>query len=208
MLIVIILFCLVSFLFRNVLPAKITMDQQTVKLLTYKGNAQDVPIWRTRFVQKFRRKDSTNQYLKQSSNPMSLHHYQKGASSDEKNHKAWRLHMRRKLQTSRRNGTMCGAIWHWLKMQHSSCWWNMTVWEMTASEMEQRLGSFCKQDFRVQRRRRWWLWWHSLLDCSSRNLRIGIASSLEDRNCSQGYKKQGKQTQRPSSTPWSSMVCR
>ena len=57
------------------------------------------------------------------------------------------------------------------------------------------------------RRRQWWLWWHSLLNCSSRMLRIWIASSLEDRSCSPGYKKQGKQSQRPSSTPWHSMVC-
>ena len=53
--------------------------------------------------------------------------------------------MRRKLQKSRRNGTMCGAIWHWLQMQQPSCWWDMTVWEMRASEMEQRLGSVCKR---------------------------------------------------------------
>ena len=78
---------------------------------------------------------------------------------------------------------------------------------MTASEMEQRLGSFRKRDFRVWRRRQWWLRWHSLLDCSSRMLRIWIASSSEDSSCSQGYKKQGEQSQRPSFTPWSSMVC-
>ena len=71
----------------------------------------------------------------------------------------------------------------------------MTVWEMTASEMEQKLGSFCKRDFRVWRRQQWQLWWHSLLDCSSRMLRIWIASSSEDRSYSQGYKKQGKQSQ-------------
>ena len=42
---------------------------------------------------------------------------------------------------------------------------------------------------------------------SSRMLRIWIASSSEDRSCSQGYKKQEKQSQSPSSTPWYSMVC-
>ena len=78
---------------------------------------------------------------------------------------------------------------------------------MTASEMKQRLGSFCKRDFRVWRQRQWWLWWHRLLDCSSRMLMIWIVSSSEDSSCSQGHKKQAKQSQRPSSTPWSSMVC-
>ena len=63
------------------------------------------------------------------------------------------------------------------------------------------------RDFRVWRRRQWLLWWQSLLDCSSRIPRIWIASSSEDRSCSQGYKKEGKQSQRPSSTPWSSMGC-
>ena len=34
-----------------------------------------------------------------------------------------------------------------------------------------------------------------LARCSSRMLRIRIASSSEDKSCSQGYKKQGKQSQ-------------
>ena len=41
--------------------------------------------------------------------------------------------------------------------------------------------------------------------CSTAALRIWTASSSEDRSCSQGY-KQGKQSQRPSSTLWSSIV--
>ena len=48
MLRVIILFCLVPFLFRTLMHAQTTMDQQTVKLLTYSGKAQDFPIWSTR----------------------------------------------------------------------------------------------------------------------------------------------------------------
>ena len=78
---------------------------------------------------------------------------------------------------------------------------------MTASEMEQKLKSFRKRDYRVLRHRQWWFWWQSLRDCSSRILRIWIASSSEDRSCSHEYKKQGKQCQRPSSTLWFSMVC-
>ena len=50
MLTVIILFCLVPFLFTIVLPAQTTMDQQAMKLLTYTGNEEDFPIWSTRFV--------------------------------------------------------------------------------------------------------------------------------------------------------------
>ena len=46
----IILFCLVLFLFTTVLLLQTTMGQQTVKLLTYTGKAQDFPIWSTRFV--------------------------------------------------------------------------------------------------------------------------------------------------------------
>ena len=42
--------CLVPFLLKTVLPAQTTMDQQTVKLLTHTGKAQDFPMWSTRFV--------------------------------------------------------------------------------------------------------------------------------------------------------------
>ena len=96
--------------------------------------------------------------------------------------------MRRKLQRPSRNGTMCGAIWHWLQMQQHLCWWDMTVCEMTASEMEQSLGNFSGEiteygdsdsaDF-------------SGTACS-RILRIWTASALVDRSCSQGFKKQGR----------------
>ena len=41
----------------------------------------------------------------------------------------------------------------------------------------------------------------------SRMLNNWIASSSEDRSCSQGFKKQGKQSQGSFSTPRSSMVC-
>ena len=47
---IIILFCIVPFLFTTVLPAQTTTDQQTVKLLTYTGKPQDLPIYSTRFV--------------------------------------------------------------------------------------------------------------------------------------------------------------
>ena len=47
---VIILFCLIPFLFTTVLPAQTTMDQQTVKLLKYTLKAQDFPIWSAIFV--------------------------------------------------------------------------------------------------------------------------------------------------------------
>ena len=36
---------------------------------------------------------------------------------------------------------------------------------------------------------------------------IRTVSSSEDKSCSQGYRKQGKQSQIPSSTPWFSLVC-
>ena len=77
---------------------------------------------------------------------------------------------------------------------------------MTASEIEQKIekgfareisewGDANSGDF------------GDLLESSSRMLRIWIASSSKDRRCSQGYKKQGKRSQRPSSRPWSSMIC-
>ena len=82
------LFCLVPFLFTTVLPAQTMMDQQTVKLLTYTGKAQDFPIWSTRFVAMIKTKGlykSLPGIEQQPNEPAPLAN---GASNDEtKNHK-------------------------------------------------------------------------------------------------------------------------
>ena len=88
MLTVIILFCLVPFLFKTVLPAQTTMDQQTVKLLTYTGKAQDFPIWSTRFVTITQTKGLYKSLLRTEEQPNEPAPLANGASNDEKkNHK-------------------------------------------------------------------------------------------------------------------------
>ena len=85
---VIIFFCLVPFLFTTVWPAQTTMDQQTVKLLTYTGKAQDFPILSTRFVAMMQTKGLYKSLLgteEQTNEPAPLAN---GAGNDEKkNHK-------------------------------------------------------------------------------------------------------------------------
>ena len=88
MLTVIIIFCLVPFLFTIALPAQTTMDQQTVKLLTYTGKAQDFPIWSTRFVEMMQTKELYKSLLGTEEQPNEPAPLAKGASNDEKkNHK-------------------------------------------------------------------------------------------------------------------------
>ena len=85
---VIILFCLVPFLFTTVLPAQTTMDQQTVKLLTYTGKAQDFPIWSTRFVAMMKTKRLYESLLGTEDQPNEPEPLANGASNHEKkNHK-------------------------------------------------------------------------------------------------------------------------
>ena len=85
---VIILFCLVPFLFTTVLPAQTTMDQQTVKLLTYTGKAQDFAIWSTRFVAMMQTKGLYKSLLGTDEQPNKPAPLDTGASNDEKkNHK-------------------------------------------------------------------------------------------------------------------------
>ena len=85
---VIILLCLVLLRFTNVLPAQTTMDQQTVKLLTYTGKAQDFPIWSTRFVAMMQTKRLYKPLLGTEEQPNEPAPLAKMASNDEKkNHK-------------------------------------------------------------------------------------------------------------------------
>ena len=85
---VIILFCLVLFLFTTVLPAQTTMDQQTVKLLTNTGKAQDFAIWSTTFVAMMQTKGLYKSLLGRDEQPNEPAPLANGASNDEKkNHK-------------------------------------------------------------------------------------------------------------------------
>ena len=85
---VIILYCLVPFLFTTVLPAQTTMDQQTVKLLTYTRKAQDFPIWSTRFGATIQTKGLDKSLLDSEEQPNEPEPLANGASNHErKNHK-------------------------------------------------------------------------------------------------------------------------
>ena len=81
---VIILFCLVPFLLTNVLPNQTTMDQQTVKLLTYTGKAQDFLILSTRFVAMMQTKGLYKSLLGTEEQPNEPAPPANGASNDEK----------------------------------------------------------------------------------------------------------------------------
>ena len=81
---VIILFCLVPFLFTTVLPAQTPLDQQTVKLLTYTGKAQDFPIWSTRFVAMMHAKGLYKSLLGTEEQPSEPAPLANGATNDEK----------------------------------------------------------------------------------------------------------------------------
>ena len=90
MLTVIIIFPLVHFLLTTVLPVQTTMDQQTVKLLTYTGKAQDFPIWSTRFVAMMQTKGLYKSLLGREEQPKEPALLANGTSNDEKkNHKAF-----------------------------------------------------------------------------------------------------------------------
>ena len=91
MLTVIIIFPLVHFLLTTVLPVQTTMDQQTVKLLTYTGKAQDFPIWSTRFVAMMQTKGLYKSLLGREEQPKEPALLANGTSNDEKkNHKAFK----------------------------------------------------------------------------------------------------------------------
>ena len=87
------------------------MDQQAVKLLTYTGKAQDFPIWSTRFVAMMQTKELYKSLLGTEEQPNEPAPLANGATNDEKkNHNL--LKDAYEKETSRRNGTMCGAICH------------------------------------------------------------------------------------------------
>ena len=83
-----VIICLVPFLFTAVLPAQTTMHQQTVKLLTYTGKAQNFRIWSTRFVAMMQTKGLYKSLLGTEEQPNEPAPLANGASNDEKkNHK-------------------------------------------------------------------------------------------------------------------------
>ena len=85
---VIILFCLVPFLYTTVLSGQVAMDQQTVKLLDYTGKAQVFPIWSTRFVAMMQTKGLYKSLLGTEEQPNEPAPLANGSSNDEKkNHK-------------------------------------------------------------------------------------------------------------------------
>ena len=118
------------------------MDHKTVKLLTYRGKGKDFPVWSTRFVAMMRTMGPYKSLLGTEEQPNEPAPLANAESNGEKNNNdayEW------KFQTSRRYGTMCDAIWHWLQMYQFSCCWDMILWEMTAPEREQKLGSFARE---------------------------------------------------------------
>ena len=92
----------------------------------------------------------------------------------------WKMHKSWKLSTSRGNGTMCDAIWHWLQMSNPRVDETWLCGEIKSLEMEQWFESFYKEISECGDVGQWWLWWQSLIDCSSRILRKWTASSSED----------------------------
>ena len=92
------------------------MDQQTVKLLTYKGKAQDFPIWNTRFVAMMQTKGLYKSVLGTEEQPNEPVPLANGASNDEKkNHKVLKDAYEKEVADIKEkwnNETLCGAIWY------------------------------------------------------------------------------------------------
>ena len=85
---VIIVFSWTIFLFTAVLPAKTTMDQQTVKLQIYTGKTRDMPIRSARFVAMMQTKGVYKSILGTREQPNEPAPQANGASNYEmKNHK-------------------------------------------------------------------------------------------------------------------------
>ena len=85
---VIFVFSWTIFLFTTVLPAKTTMDQQTVKLQTYTGKTQDILIRSTRFVALMQTKGVYKSLLGTREQPNAPAPQANGSSNYEmKNHK-------------------------------------------------------------------------------------------------------------------------
>ena len=97
------------FLFTTVLPAETTMDQQTVKLLTYTGKAQDFPIWSTRFVEMMQTKRPYKSLLRteQPNEPVPLAN--EASNDDKKNHKVLKDAYRKEIADikEKRNNVSC-----------------------------------------------------------------------------------------------------
>ena len=132
------------------------MDQQTVKLLTYTVRAKEFQIWSTKFLAIMQTKGLYKSLVgteEQLNDPTPLVN---GASNDEKkNHKVLKDAYEKEVADikEKRNDAWCHLALTLdattlMLMRHDCV-------EMTASEMEQNLGSLCKRDFRVWRRRQW-----------------------------------------------------
>ena len=204
---VIILFCLVPFLFTAILPAQATMDQQTVKLL--KRKAQDFPIWSTRFLAMMKSKGFFKSLLGTEERPNAPAQLANGASNDEtKNHLVLEDAYEKEVADIKEKWN---NVW---------CHLGLTLDATTVMLMrhdfvgDDGIGDGAK-DLKLLQEKFQSVETPTVLNLVAQlaqlqleDAEIWIASSSEDRSCSQDYKKQGKQSQRPSSTPWSSIVCR
>ena len=151
---VIILFCLVPFLFTTFLPAETPMDQQTVKLLTYTGKAQDFPIWSTRFVAMMQTKGQITTGTEEQPNepaPPS-----NGTTNDEKkNHKVLKDAYEKEVADvkEKRNNVWCHLALTLdattLMLMRHDCVGDDGIGDGA------KAWKLLKRDFRVWRRRRW-----------------------------------------------------
>ena len=181
------------------------MDQQTLNLLTYTGKAQEFPILSTRFVAMMQTKwlqitiwaRETTQWAC-STNQWDNRWWEElqgaGRCIWERN---CRHHEGTKCVVSSATDSKCNN-------PHADERY-LTVCEMTASEMEQRLGRFCQRDFSVET---------PSCDLVSQLARLQLEDSedldsffIRAQELLTRLQEAGEQSQRRSSTPWSSMVC-
>ena len=127
------------------------MDQQTVKLLTYTGKAQDITIWSTGFVAMMQTKGPYKSLLGTEEQPNEPARLANGASNDEKkNHKVLKDAYEKEVAdiTEKWNN-----VWCHLALTLDATTLMLMRHDFVGDdgiEMEQRLGSFCKRDFSVE----------------------------------------------------------
>ena len=108
------LFCLVLFfVFTSVLPAQTTMDQQTVKLLTDTGKAQDFPILSTRLLAIMQTKGLYKSLIGTEEQPKEPAPLANGASNaEEKNRKVLKDENEKEVEDikQKRNNVWCHLL--------------------------------------------------------------------------------------------------
>ena len=157
------------------------MVQQTVKLLTYTGKAQDFPIWSTRFVAMMQTKGLYKSILGTKEQPHEPAPLANGACNDErKDHKVLKDAYEKEVEElkEKRNNVLCR-----LALTLDATTLMLMRHDCVGDDGSHRRWRWRKgleafaREISVWRQQQCWLWWNSLLDFRSRILRIWIASS-------------------------------